>query len=40
MGTYPFTQEVMFMPVHHPPEKFKEQIEMFLDGTNKQGDPL
>ena len=26
-GSYPFTQDVMFMPVHHDPSKFKEQIE-------------
>ena len=39
-GSYPFTQDVMFMPVHHDPSKFKEQIEQFLDGTNKNGDEL
>lgn len=38
--SYSFTQEVMFMPHHHDTSKFKEQLEMFLDGTNKNGDPL
>ena len=39
-SSYPFTQDVMFMPVHHEPSKFREQIEQFLDGTNKNGDEL
>lgn len=39
-GDYAFKQEIMFMPVHHQPVKFKEQIEQFLDGTNKNGDSL
>ena len=39
-GDYAFMQDVMFMPHHHEPKKFKDQIEQFLDGTNKQGDPL
>ena len=38
--TYSFTQEVMFMPHHHDNSKLKEQLEMFIDGTNKNGDPL
>ena len=38
--SYPFTQDIMFMPGHHDPQKLKDQIEQFLDGVNKNGDSL